>query len=101
VVRTIGLIDQLQLTCTGLEPDRAYDLVLADDPMPPHGSFQALASFRSEADGRASSQALGPVRKAVIGKPDVVGDDAGRRRVLLVLPRGGTRSRPVLVETRR
>jgi YVTN family beta-propeller protein len=101
VVRTIGLIDQLQLSCTGLEPDRAYDLVLADDPMPPYGSFQALASFRSEADGRASGQALGPVRKAVIGKPDVVGDDAGRRRVLLVLPRGDTRSRPVLVETRR
>jgi hypothetical protein len=68
--------------------------------MPPYGSFQALASFRSEADGRASGQALGPIRKAVIDKPDVFGDDAGRRRVL-VLPRVRAgrsigRGRPVL-----
>src|SRR5262249_18878460 len=101
VVRTIGLIDQLQLSCTGLEPGRAYDLVLADEPMTPYGSFQVLATFRSEADGRASGQALGPVRQIVTEKPDVVGRDAGRRRVLLVLPRGETRSRPILVATRR
>ena len=101
VVRTIGLTDQLQLSSTGLEPGRAYDLVLADDPMPPYGSFQVLASFGSEVDGRASGQALGPVRRAVIGKPNGVGEDAGRHRVLLVLRHGDTRSRPVLVETGR
>ena len=43
----------------------------------------------------------GPVRQAVIGKPNVVGEDAGRRRALLVLRHGDTLSRPVLVETRR
>jgi YVTN family beta-propeller protein len=98
VVRTIGLVDQLQLSLSGLEPGRAYDLVLADDPTPPYGSVRVLATFRSETDGRATGQALGPIRRAFTGKADAAGEDAGGRKALLVLPSGEARSRPILVE---
>ena len=101
VVRTIGLVDQLQVSFTGLEPDRVYDLVLADRPVPPYGSVQTLSTVRSDVDGRAIGQALGPIRKAFNGDGQANGEGGDRRKALLVLPSGGARSRPILVEARR
>ena len=101
VVRTIGLVDQLQVSFTGLEPDRVYDLVLADRPVPPYGSVQTLSTVRGDVDGRAIGHALGPIRKAFIGDGQANGEGGDRRKALLVLPSGGARSRPILVEARR
>jgi YVTN family beta-propeller protein len=100
VIRTIGLIDHLQLTLTGLKPDQEYDLILAKRAAPPYGSTQPLTTVKTDNEGKATGQALGPIRKVVANPADAPKEDAGRRGTLILVQNGDTMAPPVLTEKR-
>lgn len=97
VIRSIGLVDQLQVTLSGLKPDREYDLLLAERAMAPYGSTQVLATIKADHEGKASGQALGPIRKVVTSASDTAKEKPGGRRRLLLVPRGDLKAPPLLV----
>ncbi len=100
VIRTIGLVDQLQLTLSGLKPDQEYDLILSEQVAPPYGNVHTLTSVKTDPDGKATGQALGPIRKIVTGSTDALKQNAGERRHLILVLRGTPKAPPVLVEKR-
>jgi YVTN family beta-propeller protein len=60
VVNSLGLIDNLQIAATGLEPKKKYRLILVggDEPV-------GLASFAAGIGGVAIAQTLGPLKHVV------------------------------------
>jgi YVTN family beta-propeller protein len=65
-----GLLQVLQASVTGLEPQRPY--VLALSPRPDgSGSLEPLAAFTTNPAGSAIVNALGPIRPSVRGENDV------------------------------
>jgi len=74
-----GLLQVLQASVTGLEPQRAY--VLALSPRPDGGgSLEPLAVFTTNPAGSAIVNALGPIRQIVRGENDV------QRRYMVIVP---------------
>jgi YVTN family beta-propeller protein len=57
-VNSLGPIDNLQIAATGLEPGRAYQLVLLGD-----GPDQILIQFTAGIGGVAIAQTLGPLKR--------------------------------------
>jgi YVTN family beta-propeller protein len=57
-VNSLGVIDNLQIAATGLEPGKAYQLVLLGD-----GPDQALLQFAAGIGGVAVAQTLGPLKR--------------------------------------
>jgi YVTN family beta-propeller protein len=74
-----GLLQVLQASVTGLEPQRPYVLALSQRP-DGTGSLEALAAFTTNPAGSAIVDALGPIRQIVQGENDVP------RRYLVILP---------------
>jgi len=72
-----GLIQVLQAAVTGLTPNSAYVLALAD-AADGQGSNEPLAAFTTNGSGAAVVNATGPIRQIVHGP------DAGRRRFLVI-----------------
>jgi len=64
-INSLGLIDNLQIAASGLEPGRAYKLVLVGGPQP-----QDLVAFNAGIGGAAIAQTLGPLKRAVAGSSD-------------------------------
>jgi len=79
-----GLIQVLQASVTGLEPQRSYVLALSRRP-DGGGVLEPLAAFTANAAGAAIVNALGPIRQIVRGEGDV------QRRYLVIAP--GTAAR--------
>jgi hypothetical protein len=61
-VNSLGLIDNLQIAATGLEPGKKYRLILVGGPEP-----QDLITFAAGIGGAAIFQTLGPLKRAVTG----------------------------------
>jgi YVTN family beta-propeller protein len=61
-INSLGLIDNLQIAATGLEPGKKYRLVLVGGPEP-----QDLITFAAGIGGAAIFQTLGPLKSAVTG----------------------------------
>ena len=57
-INSLGLIDDLQIAATGLEPGNMYQLVLAGD-----GPEQILLQFKANLGGTAIAQTLGPLKR--------------------------------------
>jgi len=57
-INSLGLIDSLQIAATGLEPGKAYQLILRGD-----GPEQALLQFNANSGGSAIAQTLGPLKR--------------------------------------
>ena len=57
-INSLGLIDNLQVAVTGLEPGRQYRLVLIGGPQP-----QDLVSFKAGIGGVAIVQTFGPLKR--------------------------------------
>jgi YVTN family beta-propeller protein len=57
-VNSLGVIDNLQIAATGLQPGKAYQLVLLGD-----GPDQALLQFAAGIGGVAVAQTLGPLKR--------------------------------------
>ena len=96
VVNSLGLIDQLQIVASGLEPGREYQLWLSASPVAPFGERVPLLKMKANPAGAATAQTLGPLRRAVTsleGVPPV----AARRYLVLTSVEGDT---PVLAQSR-
>jgi YVTN family beta-propeller protein len=65
-VNSLGLIDNLQLAATGLEPGRKYKLVMVGGSSP-----QDLAVFAAGIGGVAIVQTLGPLKRVIAGSSEV------------------------------
>jgi len=88
-----GLLQVLQVSAVGLEPQRPYVLALSLQP-DGGGVLEPLAAFTTNAAGSAIVNALGPIRQIVRGEAGV------QRRYLVIAP--GTTSQhgaPVQVQT--
>jgi YVTN family beta-propeller protein len=59
-INSLGLIDNLQIAATGLEPGKKYRLVLVGGPEP-----QDLVTFAAGIGGVAIVQTLGPLKRVV------------------------------------
>jgi len=57
-INSLGLIDQLQIAATGLEPGKKYQLMLLGD-----GDPQGLIVLNSGIGGAAIAQTLGPLKR--------------------------------------
>jgi hypothetical protein len=57
-INSLGPIDNLQVAATGLEPGKAYILILLGD-----GSEQTLLRFTAGSGGAAIAQTLGPLKR--------------------------------------
>jgi len=89
-----GLVQVLQASVTGLEPQRPYVLALSNRP-DGGGVLQPLAAFITNPAGSAIVNALGPIRQIVQGEADV------QRRYLVIAPgTSGQHGAPVQVQAR-
>ncbi|HXJ42141.1 MAG TPA: hypothetical protein VNH18_22880, partial [Bryobacteraceae bacterium] len=59
-VNSLGLIDNLQIAASGLQPGKPYKLVFVGD-----GRLQDLAAFSAGIGGTAIAQTLGPLKRTV------------------------------------
>jgi YVTN family beta-propeller protein len=80
-----GLVQVLQASVTGLEPQRPYVLALSQRP-DGGGVLEPLAAFTTNAVGSAIVNAVGPIRQIVRG------EGATPRRYLVITP--GTADQP-------
>jgi hypothetical protein len=88
-----GLLQMLQASATGLEPQRPHVLGLSLQP-DGGGALEPLAAFTTNAAGSAIVNALGPIRQIVQGEGDT------RRRYLVIAPgTPGQHGAPVQVQT--
>jgi len=65
-VNSLGLIDNLQLAATGLQPGRKYKLVMVGGSSP-----EDLAVFAAGIGGVAIVQTLGKLKRVIAGSPEV------------------------------
>jgi len=61
-INSLGLIDNLQIAATGLQPGKKYRLVLVGGPEP-----EDLVAFAAGIGGVAITQTLGPLKRVVTG----------------------------------
>jgi YVTN family beta-propeller protein len=64
-INSLGLIDNLQIAASGLDPGKKYKLVLVGGSRP-----QDLVAFTAGIGGAAIAQTLGPLKRAVTASPD-------------------------------
>jgi hypothetical protein len=64
-INSLGLLDNLQIAASGLDPGKKYKLVLVGG-----AQRQDLAAFSAGIGGAAIAQTLGPLKRAVAGSPD-------------------------------
>lgn len=90
-VNSLGLIDLLQIACSGLDPNALYLLWLADTNRPPFGSLVPIAMVTPFPDGGAVAQTLGPLKS--VAPP---GTELFPKQYLVVTEEGS--QEPVLFE---
>jgi YVTN family beta-propeller protein len=61
-VNSLGLLDLLQISASGLSPKSQYQVYLADSHSPPYGRLEPLAVLNTNPDGAGSVQAIGPLK---------------------------------------
>jgi len=61
-VNSLGLVDLLQIAASGLNPNSLYRLWLADTYRPPFSSLVPIAMLKTNPDGGAIAQTIGPLK---------------------------------------
>src|SRR5579863_2890524 len=64
-INSLGLIDNLQIAASGLQPGKTYRLLLVAGPQE-----KDLVAFTAGLGGTAIAQTLGPLKRAVTASPD-------------------------------
>jgi YVTN family beta-propeller protein len=64
-INSLGLIDNLQIAASGLDPGKMYKLVLVGGPQP-----RDLVAFTAGIGGVAIAQTLGPLKRAIAESSD-------------------------------
>jgi YVTN family beta-propeller protein len=81
-VNSLGLLDLVQISATGLTPKAEYQVYLSESARPPFDKLQPLAVLKTNPDGAGIVQAIGPLKSLVQGDGTVQGVPA--RRFLVV-----------------
>jgi YVTN family beta-propeller protein len=90
-VNSLGLVDLLEIAASGLAPNALYRLWLAETNRPPFGSLVPLAMLKTNPDGGAVVQTIGPLKS--VAPP---GTGLAPTRYLVVTKEGS--QEPVLLE---
>ncbi len=93
VVRPLGLLDGLEVNFSGLEPDADYQLILSDNPKAEAKDSTILTVIKSDKNGKATGQALGPLRE-ILQSAATKNESATRRIVLRCALASGTGGNP-------
>jgi hypothetical protein len=93
VVRSLGLVDGLDVNVLGLAPATVYGVYVAPAPRPPWKGAQHLTELKTNPKGVAAAQAVGPLRELVAPKAQA----APAKRWLVVVPSGKADAPPALV----
>jgi YVTN family beta-propeller protein len=64
-VNSLGLLDLVQVTASGLTPRTQYQVYLAESNQPPFGKLEPLAVLKTNPDGAGNTQAIGPLKSLV------------------------------------
>ena len=64
-VNSLGLLDLIQISATGLAPRSQYRVYLSESNHPPFRELQPLAVMKTNPDGAAIVQAIGPLKMLV------------------------------------
>jgi YVTN family beta-propeller protein len=91
-VNSLGLVDLLEIAASGLNPNALYRLWVADTDRPPFGSLVPIAMLKTNPDGGAVAQTIGPLKS--VAPP---GTGLVTTRYLVVTEEGS--QEPVLLET--
>jgi len=65
-VNSLGLVDLLQIAASGLNPNSLYRLWLADSYRPPFSSLVPIAMLKTNPDGGAIAQTIGPLKSVAL-----------------------------------
>jgi YVTN family beta-propeller protein len=91
-INPLGLIDNLQIAASGLEPGETYQLVLVGGPQ-----AQELLAFTAGIGGAAIAQTLGPLKRTVAGSTgepamrlEVISNQGGHEESILRQAQGTT-----------
>jgi YVTN family beta-propeller protein len=93
-VNSLGLLDLIQIKAIGLAPRSHYQVYLSESNHPPFRELQPLAVMRTNQDGAAIVQAIGPLKTLVNGVTP-----AGPPRRFLIVSEPGDASHVVLRQT--
>ncbi len=91
-VNSLGLVDLLQIAASGLTPNTLYRLWLSDTNRPPFGNLIPIAMLKTNPDGGAIAQTVGPLKSVA---PPGTG---GLPKRYLVVTKGDSQE-PILRET--
>ncbi|GAB1539229.1 beta-propeller fold lactonase family protein [Scytonema sp. NUACC21] len=92
-VNNQGLIDFVEASVTGLQPQQSYELVLLEHPNSPYGEIQPLEMFKTNQAGAAIVTTIGPLKQIVTGT-----SQTQRRYLAIVSTQNGARSLPVQIQ---
>jgi len=92
-VRSLGIIDAIDVSLAGLEPETEYALIAAHSPKPPYDDATHLLDMKTNKKGGGGGAALGPVREIVV--PGTAPSD--KPRYLIIVPAKDHSSPPLLL----
>ncbi|GAA6614356.1 YncE family protein [Scytonema sp. NUACC26] len=92
-VNNQGLIDFVEASVIGLQPQQSYELVLLEHPNSPYGEIQPLEMFKTNQAGAAIVTTIGPLKRIVTGT-----SQTQRRYLAIVSTENGDRSLPVQIQ---
>jgi YVTN family beta-propeller protein len=96
-INSLGLLDLVQVAVSGLTPGTQYRLCLAQADHEPYGQLEPLATFKTNPDGAAIVQTVGPLKG--LARVHATTSESAARRYLIVAD-GGDPTRVVLRQTR-
>ncbi|MBD3887111.1 YncE family protein [Phormidium tenue FACHB-886] len=91
-----GLIDLVEASVTGLQPEQSYELALVEHPNLPYGEIEPLEMFKANQAGAAVVTTIGPIKRIVASTSET------QRRYLAIVPaQNGDPSSPVQIQLER
>jgi YVTN family beta-propeller protein len=79
-VNNQGLIDIVEASVTGLQPEQSYELAFVEHPTIPYGKIEPLEMFKTNQAGAAVVTTIGPIKQIVTATSET------QRRYLAIVP---------------
>jgi len=95
-VNSLGLLDLVQIAAEGLTPKSQYRVYLAESDHAPFGKLEPLAVLKTNPDGAAIVQAIGPLKTLAAGAGTSGGESSHR---FLIVTQFNNPSQVVLRQT--
>ena len=94
-VRVLGIVDAIDISLAGLQPETEYALIVAHSQTPPYRQVTHLLDVKTNKQGGGGGAALGPVREIVVPG----GANKAALHYLIVVPAKDRDAKPLLVGT--